>query len=114
MPYISTHITTPLSKNAEISLKEKLGKAIALLPGKSERWLMVEFQDNCRLYFQGKNDAPVAFVEVKAVGAIAPEASEKLTAAICDMLEEELSISPDHVYIKYESTDLWGWNGVNF
>lgn len=114
MPYISTHVTMPLSKEKEIVLKEKLGQAIALIPGKSERWLMTEFQDNCRLYFQGKNDEAIAFIEVKAVGDIAPEAAEKLTAAICDMLQTELDIAPNHVYVKYESTDLWGWNGFNF
>ena len=35
MPYISTHVSLPLSKNKELTLKEKLGQAIALIPGKS-------------------------------------------------------------------------------
>ena len=70
MPYISTHVSTSLPREKEISIKEKLGKAIELIPGKSEQWLMVEFRDDCRLYFRGKNDQPAAFVEVKALGNI--------------------------------------------
>jgi len=114
MPYISTHVSTSLPPEKEISIKEKLGKAIELIPGKSEQWLMVEFRDDCRLYFRGKNDQPAAFVEVKALGNITDDASEKLTAAICGILYEELNISQDHIYVKYETTRQWGWNGMNF
>lgn len=89
------------------------GKAIALIPGKSESWLMLSFEDNCRLYFKGKNDQPTAFVEVKLFGKASGEAYNKMTAAITDILKQQLNIQPDHIYVKYEETAHWGWNGNN-
>ena len=114
MPYINAHVSVSLEKEKEIRVKEGLGKAIELIPGKTEKWLMVEFQDNCHLYFRGLQDAPLAFVEVKVFGEPEPDGCDALTGAICDIFAKELSIAPDHVYVKYESTVLWGWNGGNF
>ena len=114
MPFISTKVNTTLSKEKEIKLKEKLGQAIAILPGKSERSLMLEFEDNCRMYFRGESSEPMAYVEVKILGTSTKEYFSEMSAAICDMLEEVLSISPENVYIKYEEVTHWGWNGSNF
>lgn len=114
MPMIQTKTTAAISKEQEIQLKEKLGRAIAILPGKSEQWLMASFEDNCRMYFKGDNSAPLAFVEIKVYGKINPSAADKLTAEICDIFDGVLGISPANVYVKYEEVSMWGWNGGNF
>ncbi len=114
MPMISTKTTTPITKEQELILKEKLGKAIEILPGKTEMWLMLEFEDNCRLWFRGDNSSPLAFVEVSALGTINPSAAEKLTAEICNICKEVLGIDGSGVYVKYEETDKWGYNSTNF
>ncbi len=114
MPMIQTKTTTAISNEQELTLKAKLGKAIAILPGKSEQWLMTSFEDNCRMYFKGDNSNPLAFVEVKVFGKINPAAADKLTAEICDIFEEVLEIAPADVYVKYEEVAMWGWNGGNF
>ena len=59
MPYISTQISTSLSPDKETALKAKFGNAIKLL-GKTESWLMLSFEDNCRLWFQGNQEKPCA------------------------------------------------------
>lgn len=114
MPFINTKVNVEICKEKETILKEKLGKAISLLPGKSENWLMLGFEDNCRLYFRGRKDEPTAFVEVKVYGAANRDAFEKLTAEITQILGSELSIAPDHIYVKYEACEHWGYNGGNF
>ena len=114
MPYIGAKLSIPLPAPQEAALKEALGKAISLLPGKSENWLMLSFEDNCRLYFRGGNDAPMAFVEVKVFGSAPAAAYEALTARICEIFHDQLQIQPDHIYVKYEETAHWGWNGGNF
>lgn len=43
MPMIDTKVSVPISTETEERMKEQLGKAIALLPGKSEKWLMLRF-----------------------------------------------------------------------
>lgn len=114
MPMIKTKTTVEISAEKELILKSELGKAIAILPGKSEQWLMTSFEDNCRMYFKGDNSAPIAFVEVQVFGKINPSAADSLTAKICEIFDSVLGISPANVYVKYEEVSMWGWNGGNF
>lgn len=114
MPYIQTKVNVKITQQAETALKVKLGQAITNIPGKSEQWLMLSFEDQATLYFQGSNEQPTAFVEVKIYGKAAPTAYDRMTAEITGILQEELGISPDHIYVKYEETSYWGWNGHNF
>lgn len=114
MPCIETKVNVKITKEQETELKERFGKAIEILPGKSERWLMLTFKDEYDLYFQGKNDRPIAFVEVKIFGKASAGAYEKLTEEICSILNSVLSIDPANVYVKYEEAEHWGWNSGNF
>lgn len=114
MPYISTKTNVTISKDKEKAIKTKLGKAIELIPGKSENWLMLSFEDQCSLYFKGSSDQPIAFVEVKLFGSANSSAYDKLTSAITNILKEELEIAPNQIYVKYEEVQNWGWNGNNF
>ena len=68
MPFINTKVNVEISEEKEKELKERLGKAIEIIPGKSEQWLMLGFEDNIRLYFRGDNNCKIAFVEVKVFG----------------------------------------------
>ena len=113
MPFIDLKTNKQVSKNDEIALKEALGKAITILPGKSETWLMLDIHDACRMYFHG-SDAPCAMLQVQVFGKINSERCEQLTAEICRIMDSTLHISPENTYVKYEEVDLWGWNSQNF
>lgn len=76
MPYIATQVSTPLTPEKEKVLKERFGQAIELL-GKTESWLMLSFADNCRLWFQGNQEQPSAFICIKLFGKASPAAYEK-------------------------------------
>ena len=114
MPYINTKLSVPLTKDAEQKLKTKLGEAIALFPGKTEKWLMLSFEGDARMAFHGDMDTPMAFVTVSLVGKAPAEAYDALTVRLCEIMENTLGIAPDMVYIKYEEVDHWGWNNINF
>lgn len=114
MPFIDTKLNIRLTPEKETNLKEKLGRAIALFPGKSEYWLMLNFTDNCRMWFRGYNSFPIAMVEVQLFGSAEAAVTEKMTAEICRIFSEELNIQPDHVYINYSFSEMWGWNRENF
>lgn len=114
MPYISTKVNVEIDKAAELKLKTRFGKAIELLPGKSEAWLMLSFEDNCRLWFKGSDEKSIAFVEVKIFGKANSESYNRLTAELTKILQEELGIAPGCVYVKYEEINNWGYNGSNF
>lgn len=113
MPLITTATNAAITKEKEEVLKTKLGKAISAL-GKSEGWLMLEFRDNCRLWFKGKNDEKLAMVEISLFGSAGRSAYDKMTAEVTDIISQELGIAPSNVYVKYEEVDNWGWNGSNF
>ncbi len=114
MPFINTKVNVEISDEKEKELKERLGKAIEIIPGKSEQWLMLGFEDNVRLYFRGDNNCKIAFVEVKVFGNENKNAFNALTGEICKIYNEVLDIDPDKVYVKYEAVANWGWNGSNF
>ncbi len=113
MPLITTKTNVQISKEKEEVLKSKLGSAITAL-GKTESWLMLEFEDNCRLWFKGDNNEKLAMVEVALFGAASDTQYEKMTANVTEIISNELGISPQNVYVKYEEVSTWGWNGGNF
>lgn len=113
MPFINVKTNTAISQDKEIAVKSAMGQAITAIPGKSEGWLMVEIEPERKLYFKGEN-SPAAMVEVSIFGQANPAAFSDLTNRICDILSNELAIDPSRIYVKYEATSDWGWNGSNF
>ncbi len=113
MPFIDARFSTPVSATQEENIKKLLGEAITLI-GKSEAYLMVQIQDNCRLYFKGNKDADSAFFEVKLLGKSTKANYEKLTQALCEIAEKELSIPTNRVYVKFEEVQYWGYDSIIF
>jgi hypothetical protein len=111
---IITKSSTPITKAQEAELTRAYGEAITLLPGKSEEWLMLSFEENARLAFRGKSDRPLCYVEVNLLGKAPHAAYDKLTARICELVEQLLNVPQDGTYVKYEEISLWGWNSQNF
>ena len=113
MPFINTKTTAKIDKEKEIAIKEEFGKAIELIRGKSERWLMLNFEDSCSMYFNG-TDEDCAIMEVKIFGKASEEEYASLTAKLTEIICKYLPIPPTRVYVKYEEIFNWGYNGVNF
>lgn len=114
MPFINSKVSVALTDTQKEELKTELGKAITLIPGKSESWLMLGFEDNYSLYFKGKAFEKIAFIEVKIFGRTTSDVYDKLTAAICDIFNRVAGIDTDKIYVKYEEVSHWGYNGFNF
>ena len=114
MPMIRVVTNQSLSSQGKNTLQTKLGKAISLIPGKSEQWLMVHLQDEQSLCFQGDADSPAAFITVKIFGSTNPVHYQKLSQAITDILAEAAHIPTNRCYIQYEECSQWAWNGSHF
>ena len=114
MPYINTKTTATITKEQEIALKEAFGKAIELIPGKSEAWLMLEFSDNCRMAFKGTQSPDIAILEVAILGKAKSADYDKLTERLCSEVSSILGVPSDRIYVKYSEHDCWGYNGFNF
>ena len=66
------------------------------------------------MWFRGYNSFPIAMVQVQLFGSAEAAITEQMTAEICRILSEELSVQPDHIYINYSFSETWGWNNENF
>jgi len=112
MPFIKVKISCPISPKQESELKSGMGKAIELVPGKSEEYLLLEFEDNCRLWLRGKNDEPIAYIEAAIFGNEAHYGYDSFTAETTNLFAKVLNIRPDHIYIKYEDIIAWSAQGM--
>ena len=114
MPFIDAKISKKLTEDEMTLMKTEFGKAIALFPGKTENWLMCDIQSDQKIWFQGNDDAPSAFVEVKLFGAVDGKSADQFTKHICGVFESSFGVPAERVYVRYEGGTLWGWNGGNF
>lgn len=111
MPFIKCRVSCGITTEQELELKRRFGKAIELVPGKSEEYLLLEFEDNCRLWLRGQQDAPIAYIEAAIFGSEGHFGYDAFTAEITKAFTEVLEIPPDRVYIKYEDITDWGVSG---
>ena len=96
------------------AVKSALGKAISVIPGKSESWLMVGISGDEKIWFRGDDSADSAMVSVSVYGSLSDSAADRMTGEVTKILASELGIAPDRIYVKYSEHDKWGWNGGNF
>lgn len=113
MPYIQTRTNVSISIEKEIRIKELLGEAIKIL-NKSEDWLMVEFVPDCKLYFGGDSSKSIAYVDIKVYGSGEKESFNLMTKKVTEILNRELGIMPEKIYVSYLEYSNWGYNGSNF
>lgn len=114
MPFIESKLSVKTTEEQREQLKAKLGQAISVIPGKSESWLMVDIQDDQKMFFKGDNSEPIAFVSVNIYGREDKAAFERMTGELTKIFGELFGVSPDHMYVKYMASMDWGWNGSNF
>ena len=112
MPFILSKVSDSVSKEQEIALKKGLGKAISMIQGKSEAYLLCEFEDNCRLWLRGEQNEPIAYITVSIFGNESHSGNDRFFAEVTRLYNEVLSIPSDRIYIKYDDISVWGVNGV--
>ena len=113
MPFIDSKISIKVPEEKKEAIKSRYGQAVSVL-GKGESFLMVGFDDDYDLYFAGDKVDKGAYVSVSLFGNASPDAYSKMSGEICTILNEELGIPGDRVYVTYRGVSDWGWNGRNF
>ena len=112
MPFIKVKTSCPITNEQEIRIKSLMGKAIELVPNKSEEYLLLEFDDHCRLWLGGKNDEPIVYINVAIFGNEEHYGYGAFTTKITHIFAETLGISLDHIYLKFEDIIAWGVHGI--
>ena len=109
MPFIKSKVSCPVTHQQEQELKARLGRAIKMIPGKSEDYLLLEFEDNCRLCIAGrKASQSLAYIEAAVFGSENHTGYDAFTAEITGAFQNVLGIQPGNIYIKYEDITAWG------
>ena len=115
MPCIQIKTNVQVSDDIAQTVKSQLGRIITYLPEKTEDWLMIILEDQCRMWFRGDSEKPTAIVEVKIFGdKVDAAGSQKMTQDVCALFQQELGVDPKDMYIRYLASLDWGWNNGNF
>jgi len=112
MPYIQVSTSCAITDGQELAMKTQIGKAIELIPGMKEAYMMLRFDGSSHLYFGGESDC--AFLEVRRFGLVPADAAEALTARLTEIVSETLGLSPARIYVQYLQAPYWGCRGHNF
>lgn len=112
MPFIQVRSNKEITREKEERIKMRLGEAISLVE-KTESWLMVEVVSNLHMYFKGQSE-PCCFIDVKLYGGSSRENYDRFTETVTKIVNEEIEISPNNIYVCYGAYQDWGWNGHNF
>ena len=102
MPFIISKVNVPISREQEIELKTWMGKAIELVPGKSEEYLLCGIEGNFSLFLRGDNTEPIGYIEASIFGNENHFGYKEFTAEVTIIFHEVLGIDPDKIYIKYQ------------
>ena len=110
MPLLS--IESNCSPSADIVKIASAKVAEAL--GKPEQYVMVRYAHNPDMLFAGTNE-PLAYLQLKSIG-LPDSAATDLSAMLCDLLNEQLGIATERIYIEFKNVprQLWGWNRATF
>jgi phenylpyruvate tautomerase PptA (4-oxalocrotonate tautomerase family) len=114
MPYLKIQTNLALSKSAERALMKESSALVARELEKPESFVMIALQPDTTMIFAGSDD-PVAFLELKSVG-LPGRKTKALSQALCTLVEEQLGIAKERVYVKFIDVNrgMWGWKGDTF
>lgn len=113
MPFIEIKTNIDVSDKSVSLIEKILGKDIEILPGKSEKWLMISVNDNQKMCFGG-NDEPCLIALVDLYGKCDDKSLNSFTSKVSTFLSSELNIPKERIYVRYQFTDYWGYDGENF
>ena len=108
----SCDLSNPEKRN---TIVKEISKLAAVCIGKPEKYVMAAVRDNVTMTMAGE-PAPAALVSVKSIGSLTKEINQKVTTEICKMLQNELGIVGDCVFVTFEELPPtnWGWNSATF
>lgn len=111
MPFVISRVSVEVSREQELELKRRLGEAIALVPGKSEAYLLVELEDRCHLFLAGSDEAAIAYLDVSIFGNEDHAGFDHFAAAATQAYHDVLGIDPSRIYLRFSDIASWSVAG---
>lgn len=107
-------INFSVDKEKEILLKNLLGKAVEILPGMSEEYLLFGLEDNRKIYLRGESEIPCAYIEVGIFGNENHSGYKEFSLEVTKIFNAVLNISTKNIYIKFYDIESWSVGGMYF
>ncbi len=111
MPFLISKVNIPVNPEQERELKARLGRAIELVPGKSEESLFLSVEDQCRLWLRGENSRPMGYLTVSIFGNENHAGYREFSEAVTDIYRDLFMIAPEDFYIKFDDITAWSVGG---
>lgn len=114
MPYLNIEMNHSVDEAVRNSMLSKLSVLIAAQLDKSESYVMVSFASPRPMLFAATN-YPCAYLSLKSI-RLSSAKTPALSAALCQLVEEELGIPKARIYIEFADAarSMWGWNEKTF
>jgi phenylpyruvate tautomerase len=116
MPLIELDTSCDLGDAAKKqALVAGLSRLAAEGTGKPEQYVMACVRDKVAMLMSG-GAGPCALATIKAIGGLSKAVNQGLAGKITQMLQKELAIPGDRVYITFHEMagTNWAWNGKTF
>ena len=115
MPCINVKLNFKVNDDQKKNLLSKLADAVSEVTGKPKQYIMVIVEDDVTMTLGG-GDEHCAFLDYRQVGAVNGNTNKKASKAFTRVLENELMLNPQKVYINFTgfAGDCWGFNGDTF
>ena len=114
MPCIHARLRINAAEQPKNDLQKKLSDLVSTAFSKPQAYIMSEIVSGCSLYMNGKSLEKGAYISISLLGNASKPACSELTKSICDVLSHDFNIDGASVYVTYNPTNLWGWNGMMF
>ncbi|WP_010257973.1 phenylpyruvate tautomerase MIF-related protein [Treponema primitia] len=111
MPYVAFNISEKLSETQKEKIKSEVGRLITVIPGKTEADTIVDICDGHSMYKGGKA-IPIAYVDIRVYTKADPNGKKQFISNLFILLEKELGINKDNVYMSFLEFDQWGDHGA--
>lgn len=114
MPLLKIQSNQPVEAAQAEQLVSAASKLVAEQLGKPERYVMVALEPPVPMSFAGSTD-PLAYLELKSIG-LPQDKTPAFSAALCSLINEQMGIDPERVYIEFADAPraMWGWNNATF
>lgn len=110
MPYIAVSTSKTVTNTQKANVIARLGEKISVIPGKTEEKLMIEISGEKTMAFAGKQ-RELAYVDVKCYGTVKFSDKKAFTEEVFKIIEEELSLPTDAIYLSFGEFETWGTMG---
>jgi phenylpyruvate tautomerase len=115
MPLIKLQIAPPVPDEMRSPLLTSASRIVAEATGKPETYVMAILEPAIAATMAGQA-TQAAFVDVRGIGGINASVNRAISKGICDLLQKQVGLAPDHVYLNFTDVPAanWGWDARTF